>query len=224
MNNNFKIIGFSGKLGVGKNFVGEKLFGKKLFELGYNVHILAFGDQVKYELGSRIKYIEDGKIIKEMDEIFELLFVNKTTETRQNLEYYEIDYWKINEDFTMLNLPNIWIKGMYLQIKNILSKSYSPDNDVFIITDVRFKNEAEFIKLLGGIIIRINAPSRNEQKIIEEAKKEIEINKDFSNFITKIKNHSSQTNLDVYTFDYVIDNEPTNTQVEEEIGKIIYNI
>lgn len=227
METKFKIIGFSGKLGVGKNYVGEILFGKKLYELGYNVHILAFGDQVKYELGSRLKFIKDDKIITEMNETFEQLFINKTAETRQKLQYYATDYcrnggnWIINDNFTMINQSNIWIKGLYLQILNIVSRSYTHNEDLFVITDVRFVNEAEFIKSLGGKIIRINAPSRNEKKIVEEAQKNTKCFKDFSNFITKIKRHESETNLDNYTFDYVLDNEPSDINIDDKVDKII---
>ena len=59
MDNKIKIIGFSGKLGTGKNYISEKIFGKKLYDMGYIVHILAFGEQVKYELGSRLKVVDD---------------------------------------------------------------------------------------------------------------------------------------------------------------------
>ena len=55
-----KIIGFSGKMGSGKNYIGEKIIGKKLYDMGYKVHILAFADQLKYEVGIR-KYILEQK-------------------------------------------------------------------------------------------------------------------------------------------------------------------
>jgi hypothetical protein len=230
METKIKIIGFSGKLGTGKNYIAENLVGKKMYELGYNIHFLAFGDQVKYELGSRLNLIEDKDISMGMNDVYEKLFINKTADIRKKLQYYATDYcrnggnWNIKEDFTMYNQPNIWIKGLYLQIKNILSKSYNPNNDVFIITDIRFKNEAEFIKSLGGQLFRINAPTRNLQKINEEALKNTKTSEELNEFIERIKNHSSETNLDDYKFDYYINNEPDNNNVKEEIEKIIYNI
>ena len=63
---------------------------------------------------------------KDMNEIFEELFINKSADTRKKLQYYATEYcrnggnWKINDDFVMYNEPLIWIKGLYLQIKNIL--------------------------------------------------------------------------------------------------------
>lgn len=231
METKIKIIGFSGKIGVGKNYVAEQIFGKKMYELGYNIHFLAVADQTKFELGSRFKLVDNNNnFIKEMDEIFNELFVDKSAETRKKLQYYGTNYcrngehWKIKDDFIMYNEPIIWIKGLYLQIKNILSKSYNSEKDIFIVPDVRFINEAQFIKLLGGKVIRIEANDRNYKKMREEATKNYTLEEDISKFIEQIKNHPSETNLDIYNFDYVIDNEATNNQVEEQIGKIIYNI
>lgn len=214
MNTKIKIFGFSGKIGVGKNYIAEQIFGKKLYRLGYKIHFLAIADQVKYELGSRFKKIkETDDFINEMDKTFNELFINKSAETRKKLQYYGTEYcrnggnWIIKDDFIMYNEPIIWIKGLYLQIKNILSKSYDTSKDIFIITDVRFENEADFIKLLGGINIRINAPVRNYNKMLEEAKKNYTAETDINKFMDNIRNHSSETNLDNYKFDYIIDND-----------------
>lgn len=71
--------------------------------------------------------------------------------------------------------PNIWI--------NSLLSSYNKDFTNWIITDVRFKNEAQAIKKRGGILIRIN----RETGFLD--------------------NHSSETDLDDYSdWDFVIDN------------------
>jgi len=221
-----KIFGFSGKIGVGKNYVSEQIFGKTLYDKGYKIHILAFGDQVKYEFGSRFNLINDN-LINEMDTVYNELFINKSALTRQKLQYYGTDYcrngenWKIKDDFIMYNEPSIWIKGLYLQIKNIISKSYDVSKDIFIISDVRFINEANFIKSLGGKIIRIDAPMRNYNKILEEAQKNYTLETDINNFIKQIQSHESEINLDFYDFDYIINNEPYNKQVNGIIEYII---
>ena len=229
MENKIKIIGFSGKLGVGKNYISEKIFGKKLYDMGYTVHILAIADQTKYELGSRFKIVDDeNNFTKEMNEIFDELFINKSADARKKLQYYATDYcrnggnWIINNDFIMYNEPLIWIKGLYLQIKNILNKSYDVSKDVFIITDVRFVNEAQFIKSLGGIVIRIESEIRNYKKMKDEAFKNCSSEKDIDKIIQLIKNHTSETNLDIYTFNYTINNEPDITEnIASEIDLII---
>ena len=68
----------------------------------------------------------------------------------------------------------------------------------WIITDCRFPNEADAVKSRGGINIRVNRPK--------------EVNTDELHI-----EHSSETALDDYKFDYVIDNTGT---VEELINKV----
>lgn len=223
-----KIIGFSGKIGVGKNYIAEQIFGKKLYEMGYNVHILAVADQVKYELGSRFTLIKDNNnFVNKMDNVFEELFLIKSGETRTKLQMYGTDYcrngdnWNIKDKFTLYNEPTIWIKGLYLQIKNILSKSYDINKDIFLITDIRFQNEAEFIKIIGGHTIRIISQTRNNLKLLEEANKNYTNKDDVNNFIHRIKNHESEINLDTYHFNHTINNEPDNQNVKKEIDNII---
>ena len=226
MLNNLKLFGFSGKIGVGKNYISEQIFGKKLYDMGYNVHILAVADQPKYELGSRFALIKDkDNFIEEMNETFNELFVNKSAKTRTKLQVYGTDYCRnggelnIKDKFLLFSEPSIWIKGLYLQIKNILSKSYDIKKDVFIITDVRFKNEAEFVQLMGGYTVRIISQTRNNLKMLEEAN--YTTKDDINNFITRIKNHESETNLDTYHFDYIINNEIDNANVNNEINEIV---
>ena len=88
--------------------------------------------------------------------------------------------------------PNIWV--------NALFSDYKPE-DNWIVTDVRFPNEADIIKDKGGIMIRINRP----QFMID------------GKVILKDE-HLSETGLDNYDkFDYVIDNDGT---VQDLIDKV----
>jgi hypothetical protein len=82
--------------------------------------------------------------------------------------------------------PNIWV--------NALFASYLKDSN-WVVTDVRFPNEAQAIKDRGGIVIRVDKP-----QLIE---------RDFE--------HLSETSLDNYEFDHVIDN---NGSIEELIEKV----
>jgi hypothetical protein len=69
---------------------------------------------------------------------------------------------------------NVWV--------NALFADYTPTHN-WIITDVRFPNEAKAIKDRGGIIIRVDRP-----------------------FVKPINNHSSEIALDEWNFDYKIGN------------------
>ena len=97
--------------------------------------------------------------------------------------------------------PNIWVNALfadYVPFATTAGKKagFKPRSN-WIVTDVRFPNEAKAIKDKGGIIIRINRP-----QLIE---------RDFE--------HLSETALDDYDgFDYVIEND--SNSVEDLIKKV----
>jgi len=235
------IIGFSGKIGVGKNYICENIIGKQLYELGYQIHFIGFGDFVKYEVGSRLEKTTcvDTNFITKMNEVYEGLFINKKKEIRRILQIYATEISRngsdivldTENDIVLHNEPNIWVKSAHLNIMNIISKSYNPLKDIFIITDIRFLNEIEYIKMNGGLLVRINADKRNHHKLVEEAYKS---NKDISSselesFLSKAKLHVSETSLDSdcdSNFDVIIQNDyedvdTVNEQINDCICRII---
>lgn len=81
--------------------------------------------------------------------------------------------------------PNIWVNSLF--------SDYEPHSK-WIITDVRFPNEAEAIKERGGIVIRVN---RHFENVLIEN----------DTWAVTDHQHPSETALDDYTgFDYVIEN------------------
>lgn len=172
------IIGFSGKMGTGKNYIAEKLLPSILNRMINNLqyYYLSFGDQIKVELGSR-----DSSLT------YDKLFVNKTKEVRQQLQRYGTEEGRDKYG------KDIWIRSMGLWMD--IFKSRTPNkNNVFIITDVRFKNEADWIRQQKGILIRVNGEKRNKKRIEEEGSHDN-------------KNHSSETDLDDFSFEHVINND-----------------
>lgn len=90
--------------------------------------------------------------------------------------------------------PTYWIDETLAVIKR--QSNYGAKN--FVITDVRFLNEAEIIKNAGGTIWRVQ---RNGIALL---------------------NHISETELDDYRgFDRVIPNDGTIEQLEEELGYLL---
>lgn len=81
----------------------------------------------------------------------------------------------------------------------------------WIVTDVRFPNEADAIRTRRGIIIRVN---RNDYIFNKEGERIIPT-KEYQNVM--VSDHSSETALDDYTFDYVIDNDGS---IEDLITKV----
>lgn len=69
----------------------------------------------------------------------------------------------------------------------------------WIITDTRFPNEAEAIKKAGGIVIRINRPG-----------------------VQPINPHPSETSLDDWSFDEVINNDGDVADMVHKIGLLFY--
>ena len=84
--------------------------------------------------------------------------------------------------------PNIWVNSLFAD--------YKKDSN-WIITDVRFTNEAQAIKNKGGIIIRINRPL---YRLDDQ--------------------HPSETALDNYNFDYVIENEGNIDELVQKIKQL----
>lgn len=69
----------------------------------------------------------------------------------------------------------------------------------WIITDTRFPNEAEAIKKAGGIVIRINRPG-----------------------VQPINPHPSETSLDDWEFDAVINNDGDVSDIVHKVGLLLY--
>jgi hypothetical protein len=74
---------------------------------------------------------------------------------------------------------------------------YTTESD-WIITDTRFPNEAEAIKKAGGIIIRVERPG-----------------------VKPVNPHPSETSLDKWKFDHVINNDGSLTDLTKKIKKVL---
>jgi phosphomevalonate kinase len=175
-----KIIGLSGKMGSGKNYISEQLL-YRYFKDKYNILIIGFGDLMKNELYARDKSL-----------LYDELYDHKTFVTRQKLQQYGTENGrdKYHED--------IWVRGLDIQIETF-NRRCGP-NALIIICDIRFVNEFEYVKSKGGKNIRIISPNRTHDRYFREA----------SGDITKlevIKNHRSEISLDNHSFDYIIKND-----------------
>lgn len=81
-----------------------------------------------------------------------------------------------------------WVKALF--------SDYQPTSN-WLISDVRFVNEAAEIKRRGGVIIRLNRAN-------------------------PISDHQSEIALDNYTFDYVINNTGTKKELQKQLELILY--
>lgn len=81
---------------------------------------------------------------------------------------------------------NVWV--------NALFSEFDPASSKWLITDVRFQNEADAIKKLGGIVVRIDRGMDTGT-------------------------HPSETSLDDYKFDYTITNKGSLNDLVKEVAK-----
>ena len=89
---------------------------------------------------------------------------------------------------------DIWIRYVKAWSELYMSRGIK----YIIIPDVRFKNEYEFIKQNNGIIFRMYAPNRNENRLRNESTNNINYE--------QIKNHQSEIELDDFKFDIIVNN------------------
>ena len=175
-----KLIGLSGKLGSGKNYIAEQIIAP-YFKDKYNILIIGFGDQVKNEVFARDPSLT-----------YDLLYDKKTFESRKKLQEYATEYGRDKYNYDM------WVRGLDMQIETFCRRS--PKEAMIIICDVRFINEAEYVKKKNGLLFRIISCQRTELRYWNEA------NGDKQKYAT-IADHRSETNLDDYKFDHIIKND-----------------
>lgn len=127
-----KIIGIAGCAGVGKDTVGKSIITYSAAILNKGYCRVAFADKVKEEL-------EDFVVSN-----FGFSCVNGTREQKEIIRGLIVGYAESKRNQN----PDYWIYQAKQKISNCL------DNDIgVIVTDVRYKNEVEYIQKAGGQVI-----------------------------------------------------------------------
>lgn len=187
------IIGIAGKMGCGKDYICTNLIYPLLKKRGQSFLQVSFADQIKVN------------VMTKHDISFDDVYVSKTTNTRRLLQT------EGTENGRNVLGNDIWIR--YLD--NWITVHKSRGIEHFICTDVRFKNELEYIKQSGGVVIKIKAPERNKLRLYNEAVGNVQV-------IEILKSHASECDLDTVPdnyFDLVIDNDFDN-DIYEYTSKI----
>lgn len=184
------IIGLCGKMGVGKDYIATKYIIPFIeSNLKQRCLQLALADQIKVSVMSK-KGVP-----------YEDVYVQKTNETRRLLQQEGTENGRntIGKD--------IWVKYLDSWCKVFSARGI----DHFVICDVRFKNEIDYIKSRNGVIIKVVAPQRNEKRLTEESCGN-------NNVYVKMKEHESERDLDDLSddaFDIVLNNEPGSLKVDQ---------
>lgn len=108
----------------------------------------------------------------------------------------------------MILHPNVWVNALMAEY-NIIDRRTIQDPDDsnvaypnWVVTDLRFPNEANAIKARDGIVIKINRPNNDIET-------------------SGIQQHASEIALDNYEFDYVVENDGTIEDLIFKIDKIV---
>jgi len=181
----------SGKLGSGKDYIAEHYI---LPLIHGNVSKMAFADQIKITVASRDSTVT----------LSQCLHGVKNAELRKKLQIVGTEEGRDKYG------PDIWINTLenWIQLRRL--RDGNPD--VVLITDCRFPNEAKWIERNGGLLIRIIAPTRNELALSRESNGNSEV-------YNSIATHQSETALDEYHFEYIVNNDPEHV-VTDQVSSI----
>ena len=168
-----EVFGISGKLGVGKDYTARVL--QQLLP-PLPTLIIAFVDTLKIR-AIVLDHLDPARV-----------FGHKDQKTRHTLQQ------RGTEEGRNVYGNDVWIRYLQQTIEMYAQRGIQR----FIVTDVRFPNEAEFLrKTYYAFLIRIVAPQRHIQQIIDENIETSEI-------------HTSETAMDIIQdpyFDAVLNNE-----------------
>ena len=145
-------------------------------------------------------------------------YVSTLEEAENHVRHKNQRYVKVNLTFRLLLQllgtecgreilhPNIWVNALFADYKATNVKSYinkfgeeevvDMDLPNWIMTDVRFPNEVKAIKDRGGVVIRVNRDS------------------------DVVDDHPSETSLNDYEFDYVIENKGSIEDLIEKVKQL----
>lgn len=146
------ILALSGKKGSGKDFLGNFLCQER------NYTRIAFADPLKkaieeiFSLNHDQLYGSD----KEKEDIYwgvSPRWLMTTIGTEMFRDFFGL-LMKTKGIWSEEEKANIWVKCAEKKIQVLREKGLSK----FVITDLRFKNEANWVKKNNGVIININRP------------------------------------------------------------------
>lgn len=186
-----KIIGFLGKKGHGKDTCADFL----VSQYGYDKHAFAttIKDFLKLVFG-----LNDDQLYGNSKEVIDPRW---NVSPRTLMQFFGTTVFRDNINEIMPHIKNnFWVECLKNRINTIAEENRQIGKDTLIaVSDVRFQNEADAIKSLGGIIIKINRESvQNED------------------------NHLSEAGIDdVTNFDYLIENNSTIDNMHKQIEYII---
>ena len=164
------LIGLAGRKHSGKDTVHQAI---KALHPTLKVARVAFGDPLKQEVASTL-----GITVADIE--------NEKPRFRLILQWWGTE-WRRHSN------PSYWIDIAREHIIKALA-----NNDITVVTDVRFINEANLIRSLGGRVIQV-----------------------LRHRTTHTDQHPSETNLDSYHFDDFVHNYGDINNLQREVANIL---
>jgi len=194
------IVGISSKMGCGKDFITQN-------------HIIPFLENklkiktLQISLADQIKI----NVMTKRGISYEDVFVKKNKITRELLQK---EGTELGRDIFG---KDIWIQYYQNWVKVLEARGVK----VITTCDIRFKNELEWFKSQKNtVLIRIHAPKRNHQRLLQESNGD-------ENVYNILSNHISERDLDDIKddqFDYIIKNDPEDVLDLSDLYKMLSNI
>ena len=167
------IIGLSGYAQSGKDSTAELLC------LNYGYTRVAFADPMRQALLTINPQLDSITRVSDLVDDYGWNLAKQNPEVRRLLQVLGTDFGR-----KMLG-DDVWINIALSGIKS---------EDRIVVSDVRYPNEAEAIKKLGGTVWRINRHNH-----------------------TAVNGHTSERAMDNYMFNYVIYNDGTLDELSDEV-------
>jgi hypothetical protein len=181
-----KLIGIAGAKGSGKDAAADRLVDK------YQYQKISFADPLKAAC-KIIFHLSEAQLYGDRKEIVDARWNKTPREIMQTLGTEVVR--NLGKD--------TWIKSAQIKIEKLhWEKTLGADHiDLnIVIPDVRFLNEAEFIKETGGLLVYINRET----------------------VLNKFSEHSSETELSTFNgFDFTINNNSSLADLYKSIDNII---
>jgi len=185
----YRLIGIAGKARSGKDTVGNHLVEY------YNFHRYAFADPIK----------------KACCEMFGITMKDFADDVKEVVN----EFWKYSprqmaqllgtEGGRILFDEDIWVKRAEVEWNNFISGNNELELNTFgklplgmVITDVRFDNEAEWVRSMGGEVWHIEREGTQ-----------------------KVNNHVSEAGVTAYAGDYVIANNGTIEELFAYVDQLL---
>lgn len=194
-------VAFIGKMGSGKTEATKLLNEHGFATYSFAAIVKALAARVMDDISSLDTTFSSSPRV-----YFDVDFINDVKGDPRIRQLLQLIGTDLGRDF--MSNPDIWVNYLQAQLRN------NAQSDI-LVDDCRFPNEAEMLKNEGFVVCRIDRPEwLRLDYLSQKAKSQVYgiTNQKVWDAVDAMMNHPSETALDGWAVDYVIDN---NGSLEE---------